>query len=72
MPTYLTFALMLPICGVASMTLMTAANAFVQMAVGDDMRGRVMALYMPSSWAARRSGPRCSAGWPSTSAPAGP
>jgi MFS family permease len=45
MPTYLTFALMLPICGVVSMTLMTAANSFIQMAVGDEMRGRVLALY---------------------------
>ena len=45
MPTYLTFALMLPICGVVSMTLMTGANSFIQMAVGDEMRGRVLALY---------------------------
>ena len=27
------------------MTLMTAANAFVQMATSDEMRGRVLALY---------------------------
>jgi MFS family permease len=46
MPTYLTFALMLPLCGFASMQLMTAANAFVQMASKPSMRGRVMALYM--------------------------
>jgi MFS family permease len=46
MPTYLTFALMLPVCGFASMTLMTAANAFVKMAVDPAMRGRVLALYM--------------------------
>jgi MFS family permease len=45
MPSYLTFALVLPIAGMASMTLMTAANSFVQMAADPAMRGRVMALY---------------------------
>lgn len=46
MPSYLTFALILPVCGFAALTLVTAANAFVQMAVDPSMRGRVMALYM--------------------------
>ena len=46
MPTYLTFALILPVAGFTSMTLMTAANSFVQMAADPAMRGRVMALYM--------------------------
>jgi MFS family permease len=46
MPTYLTFALMLPLCGLAALTVVTAANAFVQMTTGAEMRGRVMALYM--------------------------
>ena len=46
MPSYLTFALILPLCGLAALTLITAANAFVQMAVEASMRGRVMALYM--------------------------
>jgi len=46
MPSYLTFALILPVCGFAALTLVTAANAFVQMAVDASMRGRVMALYM--------------------------
>jgi MFS family permease len=46
MPSYLTFALILPVCGFAALTLVTAANAFVQMAVDSSMRGRVMALYM--------------------------
>lgn len=45
MPSYLTFALILPLAGIASMTLMTAANSFVQMAADPAMRGRVMALY---------------------------
>ncbi len=46
MPSYLTFALILPLCGFTALTLITAANAFVQMAVDSSMRGRVMALYM--------------------------
>jgi MFS family permease len=46
MPTYLMFALFLPIAGITSMTLMTAANSFVQMAADPAMRGRVLALYM--------------------------
>ena len=45
MPTYLTFALILPVAGITSMTLMTAANSFVQMATDPAMRGRVLALY---------------------------
>ncbi|HET7327977.1 MAG TPA: MFS transporter [Nocardioidaceae bacterium] len=46
MPTYVTFAVMLPLCGVTALTTMTAANAFVQMSVDPYIRGRVMALYM--------------------------
>jgi MFS family permease len=46
MPSYLTFAAMLPVCGFAAMTLMTAANAFVQTAADPTMRGRVLALYV--------------------------
>jgi MFS family permease len=46
MPSYLTFALMLPLCGLAALTVITAANAFVQMTTTAEMRGRVMALYM--------------------------
>lgn len=46
MPTYATFALMLPVCGFTAMLLMTAATAFVQMAADPALRGRVMALYM--------------------------
>jgi MFS family permease len=46
MPTYLTFALILPVAGITSMTLMTAANSFVQMAADPVMRGRVLALYL--------------------------
>ncbi|MGI9028788.1 MAG: MFS transporter [Ilumatobacteraceae bacterium] len=46
MPSYPTFAAILPVCGFAALTLVTAANAFVQMAVDPQVRGRVMALYM--------------------------
>ena len=46
MPTYLTFALILPLCGFAALTVVTAANALVQMTTAPEMRGRVMALYM--------------------------
>ncbi|MET0458181.1 MAG: MFS transporter [Ilumatobacteraceae bacterium] len=45
-PTYLTFAIALPLCGLAAMTVVTAANAYVQIAAAPEMRGRVMALYM--------------------------
>jgi MFS family permease len=46
MPSYLTFALFLPVCGILAMTMMTSANSFVQLASADHVRGRVMALYM--------------------------
>jgi predicted MFS family arabinose efflux permease len=45
-PSYLWFALMLPLCGLTSLIMITTANAFVQMSVSAEMRGRVMALYM--------------------------
>jgi MFS family permease len=46
MPTYLSFAVLLPLCGFTALTMITAANSFVQMSVAPQMRGRVMALYM--------------------------
>jgi len=46
MPTYETFALGLVPVGVAALTTMTAANATLQLSVPDEMRGRVMALYL--------------------------
>ena len=46
MPTYLTFALSLPFAGVTALTVITAANSTMQLAVSPVMRGRVMALYM--------------------------
>jgi MFS family permease len=46
MPTYLTFAVSLIPVGLASLTLMTTANATVQLSTDPEMRGRVMALYI--------------------------
>ncbi len=45
-PTYLLFALIQPLCGITSLLMIATCNAFVQMSVSADMRGRVMALYM--------------------------
>ena len=46
MPTYWTFAVVLPLCGLTALVMIATANAFVQMSVAAEMRGRVMALYM--------------------------
>ncbi len=46
MPTYLTFALFIPLCGFASMTTHVAANTYVQMTTDAAVRGRVMALFL--------------------------
>lgn len=46
MPTYLTFAIVLPFMGFATLTMATSANAMMQTSVAENMRGRVMALYM--------------------------
>jgi MFS family permease len=45
-PTYLTFALLAPVLGLTSLTMITAANTYMQMNTGSGMRGRVMALYL--------------------------
>ncbi|HEY9293179.1 MAG TPA: MFS transporter, partial [Microlunatus sp.] len=46
MPTYWSYAAMLPIMGLASMLTLNAANMSVQMGVDPKLRGRVMAIYM--------------------------
>jgi MFS family permease len=46
MPTYLTFALLTPLLGLSALTMITAANTFVQLHTDPSMRGRVMALYL--------------------------
>jgi MFS family permease len=45
-PTYGSFALLCIPVGLASLTMMTAANATIQMSTEPEMRGRVMSLYM--------------------------
>ena len=46
MPSYLTFALLTPLIGLSALTLITSANAYMQLHTEPGMRGRVMALYM--------------------------
>ncbi len=46
MPTYLTFALMTPLLGLSALTMITAANTYMQLNTAPALRGRVMALYM--------------------------
>jgi MFS family permease len=45
-PTYASFAVLCIPVGLASLTMMTAANATIQMSTEPEMRGRVMSLYM--------------------------
>ncbi len=46
MPTFLLFAVTLVPVGLSALTMITSANATVQMSVDPALRGRVMALYM--------------------------
>jgi MFS family permease len=46
MPTYATYAAVLPILGFATLLTLTAANATIQLGVDPRLRGRVMALYI--------------------------
>jgi MFS family permease len=46
MPTLWAFALVLPLIGISSITMLNNANAYVQTTTDPNMRGRVMALYM--------------------------
>jgi len=46
MPSYLTFALLTPLLGLSALTMITAANAYMQLHTDAGFRGRVMALYM--------------------------
>ncbi len=72
MPTYLTFAIILPLCGFAALTVVTAANAYVQIASAPgDARPGDGAVHGHLHGRHADRGARCSAGSPSTSAPAG-
>ncbi|WP_263283289.1 MFS transporter [Nocardioides rotundus] len=46
MPSYLSFAVTAPLLGLSALTLITAANSYMQLNTGAGMRGRVMALYL--------------------------
>lgn len=46
MPSYVLFACMTPLLGLALLTMLNAANTSVQLSTEPAMRGRVMALYM--------------------------
>jgi MFS family permease len=46
MPTYLSFALFVPVIGLCTITLLNSANATMQLTSAPAFRGRVMALYM--------------------------
>jgi MFS family permease len=46
MPNYWSFAFSLVIMGIAAQTLMTTANATVQISTAPEVRGRIMAIYM--------------------------
>lgn len=74
MPTFETFALATIPVGLAALTMMTAANATIQLGTSPALRGRVMALYMMVflgskpiggpfvGWVAEVLGPRWSVG----------
>ncbi len=46
LPSYVTFAIWTPVLGLTALTMITAANATIQLSVSPALRGRVMALYM--------------------------
>ncbi len=46
MPSYHTFAIALVVVGLTALTLMTAANSYVQASADPGMRGRVMSIYL--------------------------
>ena len=45
-PSYAVYAVITPLLGLSALTMITSANAFVQLHTDAGMRGRVMALYM--------------------------
>ncbi|MDQ3629226.1 MAG: MFS transporter [Actinomycetota bacterium] len=46
MPTYWTYAAVLPFAGLFALTMVTTANATIQLTVAPEMRGRVASLYL--------------------------
>ena len=45
-PSYVVFALLCPLLGLSALTMITSANAHLQLSTAPEMRGRGMALYM--------------------------
>jgi MFS family permease len=45
-PSYLTFGLMLPFCGVLALLALVSANSYVQTHTDASLRGRVMGIYL--------------------------
>ena len=46
MPTYWSYSLWLPICGVSALTMLISANSYVQVNSDPAVRGRVMGIYL--------------------------
>lgn len=46
MPSYALYALVCPLLGLSALTMITSANAFMQLGAAPEMRGRVMAIYL--------------------------
>ncbi len=46
MPSYLTYAAIVPLLGFTALTMITSANTTMQLATAPHLRGRVMALYL--------------------------
>ena len=46
MPTYFSYAFILPICGFLALTTMISANTYVQTTTPHELRGRVMGFYI--------------------------
>jgi len=45
-PTYLTYSMWLPICGITALTMLISANSYVQTHSDPAVRGRVMGIYL--------------------------
>jgi MFS family permease len=46
MPTFATYALVLPLLGLSVLTVITSANALVQLTSAPEMRGRVASIFL--------------------------
>jgi MFS family permease len=46
MPTYASYAAVTPLIGITALTMITSANAYIQINTDPGMRGRVVALYL--------------------------